>query len=98
MSDSKKKPNRKKGFDMINKNIDTLKDSINKAADITPERKAELIALLEEMQAGLPAAEKADLKQSSDNIKHLVGEFETNHPELAELINRISLMLANIGL
>jgi|GEM_PF-2683910 phage-related protein len=83
---------------MINKNINTLKDSIQNADDITQQRKAELIAQLDEMQAKIPVAEEAELKQSSDSMKHLVGEFETNHPELADLINRISMMLANIGL
>ncbi len=82
---------------MINKNINTLKDSINNTADISPERKAELIAMLDDVQAKLPNAEKAELEQSTDKMKHLVNEFESNHPELAELINRVSLMLSNIG-
>ncbi len=86
-----------KGPDMIRKDIDKLKESINQTADIAPERKAELNCLLDDVLAKLPAHEKEELKESEDKMKHLVGEFEANHPELAELINRISLMLSNIG-
>lgn len=83
--------------DMISKDINKLKQSINDIDDIAPERKAELNCLLDEVLEKIPASEKADLQQSGDKMKHLVSEFEASHPELAGLINRISLMLSGIG-
>ncbi len=82
---------------MISKNIAKLKDSINEAQDITAARKQEINCLLNEVLEKLPASEKKELAESSDRMKHLVAEFEASHPEVASLINRISLMLSNIG-
>lgn len=82
---------------MINKDIVKLKNSINEADDISAERKQEINCLLNEVLEKLPEAKEKELTESSERMKHLVAEFEVNNPELADLINRISLMLSNIG-
>lgn len=82
---------------MINKDIAKLKNSINETDDISAERKQEINCLLNEVLEKLPEAKEKELTESGERMKHLVAEFEVNNPELADLINRISLMLSNIG-
>lgn len=78
---------------MIKNDLRELKDTINQAADISDERKLELNRMLQDMLK----TETAELKKSEKTFKGLVHEFEASHPEVAGIINRISIMLSGIG-
>lgn len=78
---------------MIKKEMRELIDSINQADDISAERKVELNKILN----ALMAEENAELKKSVPKFNGLIHEFEASHPDIAAIINRISMMLSSIG-
>lgn len=38
------------------------------------------------------------LKEMGEEIRHSIEEFEVTHPQLVELVNRLCIMLANLGI
>lgn len=56
------------------------------------ERLQDLLSNLEKELAGEP---QTDLQQG---LGHVLEQFETEHPRLTEVLNRISVLLSNMGI
>jgi hypothetical protein len=67
----------------------------------THQEQAESIASFTEVSAREATRENknpAVLEHSIGGLQSSVGEFETSHPHLAEVVNRIASLLANMGI
>jgi hypothetical protein len=67
----------------------------------THHEQAESIASFAEVSAREATRESKNpqvLRHSIGGLQSSVGEFETSHPQLAALVNRIASMLANMGI
>jgi hypothetical protein len=67
----------------------------------THQEQAESIAALAEVSAREATRESKNpqvLRHSIGGLQSSVGEFETSHPRLAAVVNRIASLLANMGI
>ena len=67
----------------------------------THQEQAESIAGLAELSAREATRENKNpevLKHSIGGLQSSVGEFETSHPQLSGLVNRMASFLANMGI
>jgi hypothetical protein len=67
----------------------------------THQEQAESIASFAEVSAREATRESKNpeaLRHSVGGLQSSVGEFETSHPQLAALVNRIASLLANMGI
>ncbi len=77
-----------------------LEKVIRSANDIPSGKKAEILALLEQLHEELgekPAAEKSGSSLTRE-LRDQVAEFEVEHPDLVELTNRACNMLSDMGI
>jgi len=80
--------------------VGQLKTEIT-AISKTHQEQAESIAALAEVSAREATRESKNLQvlgHSLGGLKSSVGEFETSHPGLAAVVNRIASLLANMGI
>jgi hypothetical protein len=71
------------------------------ALSTTHQEEAESIAALAELSAREATRESKNpqvLRHSIGGLQSSVGEFETSHPGLAAVVNRIASLLANMGI
>ena len=90
---------------MIQDHLDKIEARVQGASNIPEETKTELLGLIAELKTeagGLPAAEDGQAPVDADNaVEKLTGsvsEFETSHPKLAQLINRLAVTLSGVGI
>ena len=77
-----------------------LEKLIKSAEDISADKKAEILALVEQLSEEL--AEKHPTEKSNPGLtrelRDQVAEFEVEHPDLVELTNRACNMLSDMGI
>jgi DNA repair exonuclease SbcCD ATPase subunit len=99
---------------MIEDTIARLEQQLRKAQTLPPSERRELEKLLAELKAELAAAResggipenvparrddrKDDDTSPLDKLAESVAEFENTHPQLVAIVNRISTILANMGI
>jgi hypothetical protein len=99
---------------MIEETIRQIEARLNAATKLTPEMRAELLALVAKLRAeaaSLPAretivstdplAEGTEVKTLQDDVDRLqnsVQEFEESHPRLVQLANHLASTLAGLGI
>jgi hypothetical protein len=90
---------------MIEETINRIEERLRSAENLSAEKKAELQSLLQELReevATLPQsqnlAEQRDDEDLMDRLNQSVTEFETTHPQLIGIVNRISTILSNMGI
>ena len=93
---------------MIEETIARLEERL-RGTTLTPEQRAEIQRLLGELRAELAVARQSGVKMPPparieehesplDRLNQSVTEFETTHPQLVAIVNRISAVLANMGI
>jgi hypothetical protein len=94
---------------VIEETISRIEEKL-RSADFLPEAKrAELQELLTQLRreaASLPLeklpgdleAEDEDAQSAIGKLEESLTEFETSHPQITGLVNRISTMLSNMGI
>jgi hypothetical protein len=93
---------------MIEDTIAKIEARLRTAGSLPPEERQELAELLSQLRAeagSLPlrSEEGADLEDDDvqgalGRLEELLSEFETTHPQLVGIVNRISTILANMGI
>ena len=93
---------------MIEQTIARLEEKL-RTANLSPAQRDEVQRLLVELRAELAAARDAgvrmpveapvtDEESPLERLGQSVVEFETTHPKLVGIVNRISAVLANMGI
>lgn len=92
---------------MIDDTLAKIEARVLEAPGLPPDKRLELQELLAELRREahrLPAQHFGPLEEG-ENVQSTVGrlqesltEFETTHPQLVGLVNRISNILANMGI
>jgi len=85
---------------MIEETVAKIEAALREARGAEPEKKAQLIALLEQLKADIQR-EKADkdlLDKADESLKAAAVEFDATHPKLAAIVGEVSAMLAKIGI
>lgn len=93
---------------MIEETIARLEERLQNAS-LSPEQRAEVQALIAELKSELAVARDSgvqmpmavalrDDESPLDRLNQSVTEFETTHPQLVAIVNRISTTLANLGI
>ena len=79
----------------IREQLQQLSDALE-GLDVDPASKAKLNALVDELESQLqsPVTEDSSVPQQLDE---LVAAFETDHPTLAGILNRIMVTLSSMG-
>ena len=70
-----------------------LRQEIVALAPEQTEQHEKLTHLLTQLERELDSAHGLSAK-----VQHLLEQFETEHPQLTEVLNRISILLGNMGL
>jgi hypothetical protein len=92
---------------MIEDTINKIEQRLRSSENLPPDKRAELESLLAELRteiATLPGAQERTRGNDSDDddlldkLNQSVTEFETTHPQLIGIVNRISTILANMGI
>jgi hypothetical protein len=73
-----------------------LRAQLAAAEGIAPGRKTELLAELGDVERALTKADTGGRRP--ERLEQLALEFELSHPQAAELLNRLSVLLANMGI
>lgn len=93
---------------MIEQTIARLEQRLRNAS-LSAEQRAEIGKLLAELKAELAVARQSGARlpppsplpedeSPLDRLNQSVTEFETTHPRLVAIVNRISAVLANMGI
>lgn len=64
---------------------------------IDDSRKEELQALLERVEQQLDQGEEAEPQDLMDQVEGAISQFETEHPTLTGILNRILVTLSSMG-
>jgi mannitol-1-phosphate/altronate dehydrogenase len=91
---------------MIEDTINKIEQRLRSSENLPPDKRAELESLLAELRteiATLPGVQEQTRDDSDDDdllhkLNQSVTEFETTHPQLIGIVNRISTILANMGI
>lgn len=75
---------------MLKHYLSEIRREVSQSGTITPEGKASIRSLLNELETS-PSPENAGA------LRDKVLEFEVTHSELSALVNRVFLMLSDIG-
>ncbi len=85
---------------MIEETVAKIEAALREARGAEPEKKAQLIALLEQLKADIQRekASKDILAKAEEGLKDAAVEFDATHPKLAAIVGEVSAMLAKIGI
>lgn len=92
---------------MIEETIARIEERLRAAESLAPERRQELEELLAQLrreaagvaiECGEPAGADEDARSAVNRLESSLTEFEASHPQLVGLVNRISTVLANMGI
>ena len=85
---------------MIEETVAKIEAALREARGTEPEKKAQLIALLEQLKAEVQRekASKDIIAKAEEGLKDAAVEFDATHPKLAAIIGEVSAMLAKIGI
>jgi hypothetical protein len=93
---------------MIENTIAKIEERLRTDDSLPPEKRLELEQLLAELRresSALPSLARRnsdesdiDLRAAVDRLGTSLTEFEASHPQLVALVNRISTVLANMGI
>lgn len=75
----------------------SLRSEIGDLAKEDPAQ-AKNLALFADQSTLAAQGETADLAQSSSGLESSVAEFEAQHPQLVERVNRVCVILSNMGI
>ncbi len=93
---------------MIQEHIEQIESKLRGASNVPSETQAEILSLLESLKAeiatlaatradGLPLPESHPEGPIHDLTRSVEG-FETSHPELVANVNRLAVILSNMGI
>ncbi len=85
---------------MIEETVAKIEAALREARGAEPEKRAQLIALLEQLKAEVQRekASKDIIAKAEEGLKDAAVEFDATHPKLAAIIGEVSAMLAKIGI
>jgi hypothetical protein len=93
---------------MIEDTISKIEERLRAGTNLAPAERAELEELLVQLRteaASLPGFAVRDDLSGDDDVRGALGrleesltEFETTHPQIVGIVNRISTILANMGI
>ena len=90
---------------MIEDTINKIEERFRSADNLSLEKRQELESLLQELRSELsrlprtaPQGNVDEHEDLLDRLNQSVTEFETTHPQLVGIVNRISTILANMGI
>jgi hypothetical protein len=96
-------------YAMIQEHIEQIESKVRGAANVPSETQAEILGLLESLKAEIatlgqtppPETPETQIQPESGPIHDLtrsVEGFETSHPELVANVNRLAVILSNMGI
>lgn len=86
---------------MIEERLNKLQEQIEASANLPPESREEMLRLvaalrsdIDETQRAVPSGDGSALSELTEKVK----VFESSHPDLAAAVNRLSIVLSNMGM
>jgi hypothetical protein len=94
---------------VIEETISRIEERLRAADSLSSAQRAELQELLDQLRrearslpsdalASLEADDDEDVQSTIGRLEESLTAFETSHPQLTGLVNRISAILANMGI
>jgi hypothetical protein len=94
---------------VIEETISRIEERLRAADSLNPGQRAELQNLLTQLRrearslppdalSESPADDQEDVRSAVSRLEESLTAFETSHPQMTGLVNRISTILANMGL
>jgi len=95
---------------MIRKRIEELEQRIDRSETLSAENKAEILGALADLKreaatlpesesaAVEPVPEEASVNAVLDDLTASVASFESSHPRVTALANRVAVILSNMGI
>lgn len=87
---------------MIRNRLDEIEAKVQGASNIPEDTRAQLLTLLGDLKTeAVKLAETHDEKTVDAALEGLttpVSDFETTHPKLTQLVNRLADMLSSVGI
>ena len=94
---------------MIQEHIDQIESKVRDAKNVPSETQAEILSLLESLKAEIATLAKAREEKGSEEeegraegaiheLTRSVEGFEASHPELVANVNRLAMILSNMGI
>lgn len=82
----------------LQKDLDSLREQLDKTPPLSLEQREELNALAERIEAQIKVEEATKNTSLSDDVNLAVERFELDHPTLAGTLRNIVQTLGNIGI
>ena len=78
----------------------SLKTELNESKDIHPDTAHNIADKTQASAEKIISSdnEQNELQESIDGLQEAVGEFEASHPKLVQVVNRLCIMLSDIGI
>jgi len=94
---------------VIDETISRIEERLRAAESLSPAQRAELEELLRQLRTEArslppdalpeaPPSDEEDVQSTVSRLEESLTAFETSHPQLTGLVNRISAILANMGI
>jgi seryl-tRNA synthetase len=75
-----------------------LRSEIERIEGRSPELKAKLEGLLDELEDNLEATEDENHLHLVEDMKEAISQFEVEHPRLTGIVNELMVALSNLGI
>ena len=82
----------------LQKQLDSLREQLDKNPPLSLEQRAELNALAERIEAQIKVEQATQNTSLSDDVNLAVERFEIDHPTLAGTLRNIVQTLGNMGI
>ena len=78
----------------------SLKTELAESKDISPDTAHSIADKTQASAEKILSSDKKknELQENIDSLQETVGEFEVSHPKLVQVINRLCMMLSDIGI
>lgn len=87
---------------MIRNRLDEIEAKVQGASNIPDDTKSQLLALLEDLKSEATKLAETHDEQTVDaaleGLSGPVNDFESTHPRLTQLVNRLADMLSSVGI
>lgn len=82
----------------MNDRLDKIEAQIQGASNIPEETKSELLQLVQELRTEAASHAEETQNMALEGLSGPVGELETAHPRLMQIVNRLASALSSVGI
>ena len=78
--------------------LENLRDEVSKHEIKDENTKSRIVGLVHEIEAQLEKDQTVKTEDLTENITQLIEQFEVEHPNITELLSKLSMSLSNMGI